>query len=105
VPTGAGAGTSGVTGIQTRVLKGHPTKPGLYTIQLTVPTDTKIKAHAHPDNRVATVISGMWSIGYGPLFGGSNLKALPPASFYTEPPGVAHFAHTGDRPVVVQITG
>ena len=32
----AGAGTSGVSGIQTRVLKGDPTKPGLYTIQLKV---------------------------------------------------------------------
>jgi uncharacterized RmlC-like cupin family protein len=104
-PTGAGAGTSGVTGIQTRVLKGDPTKPGLYTIQLTVPANTQIEAHAHPDDRVATVISGTWSIGYGPHFGESNLKALPPGSYYTEPPSVAHFARTGDRAVVVQITG
>ena len=31
-PAGAGAGTSGVNGIQTRVLKGDPNKAGLYTI-------------------------------------------------------------------------
>jgi uncharacterized RmlC-like cupin family protein len=104
-PTGAGAGTSGVSGIQTRVLKGDPTKPGLYTIQLTVPANTQIEAHAHPDAPVATVISGTWSIGYGPRFSENQLKALPPGSFYTEPPGVAHFARTGNRPVVVQITG
>ena len=30
---GAGAGTSGVTGILTIVLKGDPTKPGLYTMR------------------------------------------------------------------------
>ena len=104
-PTGAGAGTSGVHGIQTRVLKGDPNKPDLYTIQLTVPANTKIEAHAHPDDRVATVISGTWYIGYGSRFDENKLKALTPRSFYTEPPSVAHFARTGNRPVIVQITG
>jgi uncharacterized RmlC-like cupin family protein len=86
-------------------LKGDPNKPGLYTIQLTVPANTKIEAHAHPDDRVATVISGTWHIGYGSRFGEKKLKALAPGSFYTEPPTVAHFARTGNQPVVVQITG
>src|SRR6478736_1729869 len=104
-PTGASAGTSGVTGIQTRVLKGDPEKGGLYTIQLTVPANTRIKAHTHPDDRVATVVSGTWYIGYGEKFDESGLKALTPGSFYTEPPGVKHFARTGDKPVVLQITG
>src|SRR5438309_11581140 len=75
-PTGAGAGTSGVTGIKTRVLKGDPTKPGLYMIQLTVPANTSIQAHKHPDDRVATVISGTWYIGYGSKFDEKKLKAL-----------------------------
>ena len=104
-PTVAGAGTSGVSGIQTRVLKGDPTKPALYTIQLTVPANTKIEAHTHPDDRVATVISGTWYIGYGSRFDEKRLKSLTPGSFYTEPPGAAHFARTGNRPVVVHITG
>src|SRR5258708_39436036 len=59
----------------------------------------------HRDDRVATVISGTWHIGYGDSFDESKLKALPPGSFYTEPPGRPHFARTGDEPVVVQITG
>jgi len=104
-PTGAGAGTSGVGGIQTRVLKGDPNKTGLYTIQLTVPANTKIEAHTHPDDRVATVISGTWQIGYGTAFDEKKLKALVPGSFYTEPPNVAHFARTGNTAVMVQITG
>jgi len=104
-PTGAGAGTSGVDGIQTRVLKGDPNKTGLYTIQLTVPANTKIEAHTHPDDRVATVISGTWQIGYGTAFDEKKLKALVPGSFYTEPPNTAHFAHTGNTAVMVQITG
>lgn len=105
MPIGAGAGTSGVTGIKTRVLNGDPTHAGLYTIQLTVPANTTIEAHRHKDDRVATVISGTWQIGYGTSFDEKKLKALPPGSFYTEPPDVAHFARTGKDPVVVQITG
>lgn len=104
-PSGAGAGTSGVSGIKTRVLKGDPTKPGVYTIQLTVPANTRIEAHKHPDDRVATVVSGTWFIGYGSEFDEKKLKALKPGSFYTEPPDVDHFARTGKTAVVVQITG
>ena len=33
------------------------------------------------------------------------MKALPPGSFYTEPPSRNHFAETGNEAVVVQITG
>ena len=38
-------------------------------------------------------------------FDEKKLKALTPGSFYTEPPSVAHFARTGNRSVVIQITG
>ena len=100
-----GTGSSGVGGIETVVLKGDPDKAGVYTIMLRVPAHTKIAAHSHRDDRVATVISGTWHIGYGEKFDEAKLKALPPGSFYTEPPSVAHFAETGDQAVVVQITG
>src|SRR5690349_2508349 len=53
----AGAGTSGLAGIRTIVLKGDPTKPGLYTILLRVPAHTRIAAHRHPDDRIATVVA------------------------------------------------
>src|SRR5258707_1083450 len=100
-----GTGSSGVGGIQTIVLKGNPDQAGIYTIMLRVPAHTRIAAHSHRDDRVATVISGTWHIGYGDRSDEARLKALPPGSFYTEPPGKAHFAETGDEPVVVQITG
>jgi quercetin dioxygenase-like cupin family protein len=100
-----GTGSSGVGDIRTIVLKGDPNQIGLYTIMLRVPPHTRIAAHSHRDDRVATVISGTWRIGYGDRFDESKLKALPPGSFYTEPPGRNHFAETGDELVVVQITG
>jgi quercetin dioxygenase-like cupin family protein len=102
---GPGAGTSGVSGIETIVLKGDPTKAGLYTIVIKVPANTRIEAHDHPDDRVATVISGTWYLGYGSRFDERELKALSPGSFYTEPPHDSHFARTGDTAVVIQISG
>ena len=103
--TGPGAGTSGITGIRTTTLYGDPTRSGLYTIQLAVPANTRIEAHSHPDNRVATVISGTWYFGYGDRHDESDLKALPAGSFYTEPAGLLHFARTGQTAVVLQISG
>ena len=103
--SGATAGTSGVSGIRTRVLKGDPTQPGLYTIELDVPANTRIEAHDHPDDRVATVVSGTWYFGYGSKFDEKNLRALPPGSYYAEPPNQAHFARTQGQAVRVQITG
>jgi quercetin dioxygenase-like cupin family protein len=104
-PAAGGVGTSGVSGTQTVVLKGDPTRPGLYTLLLRVGPNTKIEAHAHPDDRVATVISGTWYFGYGSKFNESALKTLPPGSFYTEPPGTNHFAMTRGEGVTIQITG
>jgi len=100
-----GTGSSGVGGIQTVVLKGNPDQAGVYTIMLRVPAHTQIAAHSHRDDRVATVISGTWHIGYGDRFDEAKLKTLPAGSFYTEPPSRNHFAATADEPVVVQITG
>ena len=99
-----GVGTSGAAAVQTLVVKGDPSKPGLYTIRLRIAPNTRIQAHSHPDDRVALVVSGTWYFGYGREFNEAGMKALPPGSFYTEPPGIDHFAMTREE-VVVQITG
>ena len=104
-PAAGGAGTSGVSGTQTVILKGDPARQGLYTMLLRVGPNTKIEAHAHPDDRVATVISGIWYFGYGAKFEESRLKMLPAGSVYTEPPNANHFAMTRAEAVTIQITG
>ncbi len=102
---GGSAGSSGLTGIRTKVLVGDPTAPTIYSILLSVPANTTIPAHTHRDSRVASVVSGEWRIGYGGTFDEAALKRLPPGSVYSEPAGIAHFARTGSEPVIVQITG
>src|SRR5207244_5706905 len=77
-PAGASSlvGTSGVSGIQTVTLKGDPTRPGVYALLLRVGPNTKIQPHQHPDDRVATVVSGTWYFGYGRDFDEKALKEL-----------------------------
>ena len=101
----AGLGTSGVTGIQTRILSGNPSQPGLYTIALKVPANTRIAAHRHRDPRSAVVVSGTWYFGFGSDANDAGAKPLGPGSFYDEPAEIPHFAGTGAEPVTVYITG
>ncbi len=95
---GGGTGTSGKPGIQTVVLKGNPNEAGLYTIILKIPAHTQIAAHDHPDDRVASVLSGTWYFGYGDKFDAAAIKALPAGSLYTEPPHRVHFAERATNP-------
>lgn len=98
-------GSSLLAGVSTKVLFGDPSKSGFYAIVLSVPPHTKIEAHTHRDDRMATVVSGTWKIGYGDRFREQALKTLPPGSVYSEPAGGSHFAETGDEPVLVEISG
>lgn len=98
-------GSSGVSGVHTKVLYGDPSKSGFYSILLYVGPHTTIQAHSHRDSRIATVVSGEWHFGYGDHFDASSLKTLPPGSVYSEPAGATHFAQTTGDPVIVQICG
>jgi len=72
---------------------------------LRVGPKTRIQAHAHADDRVATVISGTRYFGYGRECSEAALKELPVGSVYTEPPSTHHFAASRGEGAVVQITG
>jgi pimeloyl-ACP methyl ester carboxylesterase/quercetin dioxygenase-like cupin family protein len=102
---GAGAGTSGIIGVQTTVLSGRPDAKGPYAIEIRVPAHTRIASHRHRDDRTALVVSGEWHFGYGTQASDTATRTLVPGGFYTEPAGEPHFAFTGDVPAVVYITG
>jgi quercetin dioxygenase-like cupin family protein len=96
---------TGRAGVQMTNLIGDPTKPGLYTVRVSIAPHTQVPPHTHRDNRAVTVVSGTWHMGYGSTFDAQGLKDLPAGSFYTEPAGQPHFARTGDEPVVIWVTG
>ncbi|MBV9417706.1 MAG: cupin domain-containing protein, partial [Solirubrobacterales bacterium] len=47
------------------VVVGDPTGPGPYVIRVKLPSGVKLIPHVHPEDRVCTVISGVFYIGLG----------------------------------------
>ncbi len=81
-----------------------PTGPGLYVIQVKVPSGVKLMPHWHPEDRVYTVISGVFYIGPGERFDGEKLAAYPPGSVIVLPGGTPHFHWARSGEYVTQVT-
>src|SRR6516164_1816177 len=66
--------------VRLAVVVGHPSEKGLYTIRVKVPRGVKLMPHKHPEDRVYTVISGVFYIGLGDKFDADKLGAYPPGA-------------------------
>src|SRR5512140_2090650 len=73
------------------VVVGRPSEPGLYTIRVRVPAGVKLMPHRHPEDRIYTVMSGVFYIGLGDRFDGESLVAFPPGSVIVLPGNTWHF--------------
>ena len=67
------------------VLVGDPAQAGPYLIRVKVPAGVKLMPHKHPEDRIYTVISGVFYIGLGARFEPEDLKAHPPGSVVVLP--------------------
>jgi quercetin dioxygenase-like cupin family protein len=87
------------------VLVGDTTKPGPYVIRVKIPAGTKLMPHRHPEDRIYTVIAGVFYIGHGERFDESALVAYAPGSVVVLPSNTPHFhwARSGDY--ITQIYG
>jgi len=50
------------------VLVGEPSEPGPYVVRVKVPSGVKLMQHRHPEDRIYTVMSGVFYIGLGDQF-------------------------------------
>jgi quercetin dioxygenase-like cupin family protein len=91
-------------GVQLAVVVGTPSKPGPYVVRVKVPAGAKLMPHRHPEDRIYTVISGIFYIGLGETFDESKLKPYPPGSVVVLPGGVAHFHWAKSGEYVTQVT-
>jgi len=87
------------------VLLGHPSELGLYLIRVKVPTGVKLMPHRHPENRVYTVMSGIFYIGVGERFDPSILVAYPTGSVVLLPGGTPHFHWARSGEYITQVMG
>ena len=86
------------------VLVGDPTKPGPYVIRVKLAAGVKMPPHRHPEDRVYTVISGVFYIGLGDEFDETKLTAHGPGSVLVLPGGQPHFHWAKSGEYITQVT-
>ena len=86
------------------VVVGDPAGPGLYTTRVKVPSGVKLMPHTHPEDRIYTVISGVFYIGLGEHFDSEKLKAYPPGAVVMLPGSTPHFHWARSGEYVTQIS-
>lgn len=86
------------------VLVGEPDKPEPYVVRVKVPLGVKLMPHKHPEDRIYTVMSGVFYIGLGEQFDGDKVKAYPPGSVIVLPGDTPHFHWAKSGEYVTQVT-
>jgi hypothetical protein len=77
--------------VRLAVLVGDLLAEGPYVIRVKVPHSVKLMPHTHPEDRVYTVISGIFYIGLGERFDADKLQAYPPGTVIILPGNTPHF--------------
>ena len=90
--------------VRLAVLVGHPAEPGPYVIRVKASRGAKLMTHRHPEDRIYTVMSGIFYIGLGDRFDGDEVQAFPPGSVIVLPGDTPHFHWAKSGEYVTQIT-
>jgi hypothetical protein len=90
--------------VRLAVIVGKPAEAGPYTIRVKVPCDVKLMPHRHREDRVYTVISGVFYIGLGDQFDADKLQAYPPGSVIVLPGNTFHFHWAKSGEYITQVT-
>ena len=91
-------------GARLAVVVGHPAEPGPYVVRVKVPDDIKLMPHKHPEDRIYTVMSGVFYIGLGETFDADKVMAYPPGSVIVLPGETWHFHWAKSGEYVTQVS-
>ena len=69
-----------------------------------MPRGVKLMPHRHSEDRVYTVISGVFHIGLGDQFDPEKLEAYPPGSVIVLPGNTSHFHWAKSSEYITQVT-
>lgn len=89
--------------VKLAVLVGNPAKPEPFIVRVKVPNGEKIMPHVHPEDRIYTVISGVFYIGIGDQFDEAKLVAYPPGAVVILPGNTPHFHQAKSGEYVTQV--
>lgn len=87
------------------VLVGNPTEPGPYVVRVRLPAGMKFMPHMHKEDRIYTIISGVFYIGRGEKFDPDALQAYAPGSGIVLPRNTHHFHWAKSGEYVAQVSG
>lgn len=90
--------------VRLAVIVGNPSAAAPYTIRVKVPHGVKLMPHKHPEDRVYTVISGVFYIGLGDQFDADKLQAYPTGSVIVLPGSTYHFHWAKSSEYITQVT-
>ena len=86
------------------VVVGRPSEPAPYVVRVKLPSGVKLMPHRHHEDRVYTVMSGVFYIGLGEHFDEEALQAYPPGAVIVLPGGTPHFHWARSGEYVTQVT-
>jgi len=94
-------------GARFAVLLGDPAKPGRYVFRLRAPRGHRALPHTHPDERIYTVVSGTFGLGFGEEFDEGRIEEYPEGSVIIVRADRHHFqwAKSGDYEVQIEGEG
>jgi quercetin dioxygenase-like cupin family protein len=87
------------------VIAGNLRESGMYAIITKYRAGGTVPVHTHTDQRIVTVISGIYYAGAGTEFDESKLKPLKPGTTIIIPANAPHFAAAKDGETTVQEAG
>jgi len=90
--------------VRLAVIVGEPSASGPYVIRVKAPSGVKLMPHRHPEDRVYTVISGVFYIGLGDQFDTDKLQAYAPGSVIVLPGNTSHYHWAKSGEYVTQVT-
>jgi long-subunit fatty acid transport protein len=92
--------------VQTAVVVGYPSKPGLYMVFTKWLAGNHFShPHFHPNDRFITVIKGTWWVGSGTKYDPDSTVPMPAGSFVTHFGKQVHYDGAKDEDAVLLIVG
>jgi quercetin dioxygenase-like cupin family protein len=73
-------------------------------IRVRVPGGVKLMPHRHSEDRIYTVISGVFYVGVGEAFDPDKLEAYPPGAVVVLPRNTPHFHWAKSGEYISQVT-
>ena len=92
-------------GVQSAVLVGDPSKPGLYVMLVKWLPHNMSRPHWHPNDRYVVVMSGVWWVATGWTYDPDHTTPIPAGSFVTHFAKQIHYDGAKDEPAVLEIVG